>query len=166
VRIAGIDLSTHAVDIVTVPAWDDGEPVWHRYELTGPDAWERARSVRDAMPPRTSDLWDEVLAFGVENPQARGPAAQNISVLHRVLGGVLACLPPKTLVHPWQPASWRKACGMAGNTSKDDVRVWAALQLGPKPEYTGAIWPQDAVDAFAIALATRAVLRTGQAKVA
>jgi hypothetical protein len=154
VNVAGIDLSTHAVDVVKVPLDGDREPQWFRFPLIGSDAFDRARTVRDAMPCRSSEFWDDVMAIGIENPQARGPAAQNIAALHRVVGAVLACIPPHLLVHPLQPASWRKLVGLKGNATKWEVAGFSD-DLRPRPSED---WPQDAHDAHLIARATRELI--------
>ena len=69
--IAGIDFSSHAVDLVTVPYDGAGAPVWTRFPLVGQDAFDRARSVADATPGRSSTMWDDVLAVGIEHPAGK-----------------------------------------------------------------------------------------------
>jgi hypothetical protein len=147
---AGIDYSTHAIDLVLVD--EDGlrPPWWHRFELHGPDAWERTRTVARTLPGRTSQLWDEVLAFGLEEPRG-----QNSGVLYRVQGAVLAALPPHVLVYPMVPSEWRKAVGLPGNASKDAI-AYFAVNDGPPDEFRD--WPQDACDAYCIALATHKLI--------
>ena len=149
-NVAGIDLSTHAVDVVLVPLDGNEPPEWRRYPLDGPSSFDRARTVRDAMPPRTGGLWDNVLAVGIEDP--RGHSAGHA---YRIQGAILSCLPASVLVQPWIPSAWRKAVGLKGNASKEDVVSWA---LG-----YGDDWPQDAYDAFAIAVATRDAITVGEA---
>jgi len=153
--IAGIDLSTHAIDVVTVPLEGVGAPVWHRFPLEGPTSFDRARRVRDAMPARTSELWDDVLAIGIEDP--RGMAAGHA---YRVQGGVLACLPPSVLVQPWIPSQWRKAAGMSGAASKMTVAQHARAvdYRASGVKWRLMDWPQDACDAYCVALATRAAI--------
>ena len=146
VKVAGIDLSTHAVDVVLVPLDGNEPPQWRRYPLDGPSSFDRARTVRDAMPPRTGGLWDDVLAIGIEDP--RGHAAGHA---YRIQGAILSCLPQSVLVQPWIPSAWRKAVGLPGNASKDDVAVFTGQHRGDMLGH----WPQDACDAFCIALATR-----------
>ena len=162
-NVLGIDLSSWFVDCVKVSLEVDRAPEWHRFPLAGQDAFDRARSVRDAMPGRSSVFYDDVLAIGIENPQARGPAAQNIAALHRVVGAVLSCLPPHLLVHPLQPAAWRKLVGLKGNATKDQVAFFA---LNHEAGDGFRDWPQDACDAYCIALATRALITTPKEKAA
>jgi hypothetical protein len=125
VKVAGIDLSTHAVDVVLVPLDGNEPPQWRRYPLDGPSSFDRARTVRDAMPPRTGGLWDDVLAIGIEDP--RGHAAGHA---YRIQGAILSCLPQSVLVQPWIPSAWRKAVGLPGNASKDDVAVFTGQHRG------------------------------------
>lgn len=162
-RVIGIDLSTFAIDFVSVPLDGTDPPMWERFPLTGTDAFDRARTVAQALPGAHSAYYDDVLAVGIEHPAGR----HGVGPLLRVQGAVLACLAPRVLVQPWPPASWRKAVGLAGNASKADVFV-ESLALGspwpPMPRGCAADeWPQDAHDAHLIALATRAAISTEQA---
>jgi hypothetical protein len=153
--IAGIDYSTRAVDVVLLDE-DSDAATWHRFPLEGSDAFERARSVRDVLYMPGSEWWDEVLAIGIEDPRGF-----NAGALYRVQGAILACLPTRVLVQPWIPGQWRKAVGLPGNASKDAVAEWATWKggLGAKAVF----WPQDACDAYCIALATRSVLQRTEA---
>jgi hypothetical protein len=154
--IAGIDYSTHAVDVVLLDE-DTDAASWHRFELAGMDAWERTRDVRHSLHARASGLdWDNVVAVGIEDPRGF-----NAGALYRVQGAILACLPTRVLVQPWIPGQWRKAVGLPGNASKDAVAEWATWKggLGAKAVF----WPQDACDAYCIALATRSVLQRTEA---
>ena len=152
--IAGIDLSTHAIDVVTVPLEGVGAPVWHRFPLEGPTSFDRARRVRDAMPARTSAFWDEVTEIGIEEP-----AGFTASHAMRIQGGVLACLPPALKVTKWMPSQWRKAAGLSGRASKAEVAEHAIVIA----HANGAPWTlrdngQDCLDAYCVALATRAAI--------
>lgn len=144
--IAGIDFSTHAVDIVKLDEETDAA-TWHRFELTGQDAFDRARSVRAAMPG--GSFWDDVLACGIEDPRG-----YNAGSLYRVQGAILACLPSGLLVQPWIPSAWRAAVGLSGRASKDHVQEYVEEVLRT-PMRTTWDWPQDACDAYCIALSTR-----------
>lgn len=190
-RVAGIDYSSHAVDIVTVPLdegqpfWHTfpptivtaplsaGQPIWHRFPLTGRDAFDRARSVADSVPGRHSVLWDDITAVGIEHPAGKfGTGA-----LLRIQGAILCRLPARMLVEPFPPAKWRKAVGLPGNASKQAVSDFVAFQATPKwtqalwlgdrlegaSNSTGFLWTQDARDAYCIALATRAAITTEKA---
>lgn len=147
-RIAGIDYSTNAIDIVQIDAYDHWQPTWDRYPLAGSDAFDRTRLVPNVMPRRGSTYWDEIIAIGIEEPRGR-----NTAPIHRVQGAILACIPDRALVYPWNPTAWRKACGLSGRASKDDVALFTYGEL------TWSRWPQDAADAYCIALATRTLLQ-------
>jgi len=151
----GIDYSSRAVDCVTVPYEGSGAPMWHRFLLNGRDAFDRARSVADAMPGRTSVLFEDVLAVGIEDPRG-----QNAGAMYRVQGAVLARIPARMLVRPFIPSEWRKAVGLKGNATKGEVAAEAVVTLSyANGAYMGQVeWPQDAYDAYCIALATLRLL--------
>jgi hypothetical protein len=144
--LAGIDYSTHAVDVVLLDE-NTGHATWHRTELEGNDAFDRARSLRWAhLNPYTD--WDDVLAVGIEDPRGH-----NAGALYRVQGSVLARLPSYLLVHPLVPSQWRKLCGMPGNAPKEEVLRFVTFDCGGGID--AIAWPQDACDAYCIALATQ-----------
>jgi hypothetical protein len=150
--IAGIDYSTRAVDVVLLDE-DTDAATWHRFELEGADAFDRARAVRLAMFTRPFD-WDDVLAVGIEDPRG-----YNAGSLYRVQGAILSSLPRHTLVHPLIPSQWRKTVGLPGNASKTAVKAFAAMTLdvaGWSRFRQPAV--QDFYDAYCIALATRTLL--------
>jgi hypothetical protein len=141
--VAGIDYSTHAIDVVTIDE-DTLKPEWMRFPLgTIGRAFDRTRFVYASCP--SGRFWDDTIAVGIEEP--RGQGAGN---LYRVQGAILQCIPPTTLVQPWVPSEWRKAVGLKGNASKDDVRDHAN-RLSFNATYD---WPQDGADAYCIARAT------------
>jgi hypothetical protein len=156
--IAGIDFNTRNIDIVLLDE-DTNNAEWHRFDvtedaLTGEttgDAFDRARRVKTALP--TTNWWENkgVIAIGLEQPRGH----HGITPLFRMQGAILACLPTRILVTPWNPSSWRLECGLKGNAPKKDV-AWHALQQ--LVDQQGARWPQDAFDAYCIASATRNVI--------
>ena len=159
-KVAGIDFSTHDVDIVLIPL--EGTSVeWHRFELTGQDAFDRTRMVAAVIPRRNAAFWDDVLAIGIEEPTGMFKPGLG----YRVQGAILSCLPPGRVVKPWPPSSWRKGAGLSGRASKADVYEFTAKQHRPSwvkvnaglfghSNSTQLVWPQDACDAFCIAFAT------------
>lgn len=153
-RVAGIDYSTRYVDIVTVPLDGNAAPIWHRFPLTGADAFDRARSVADAMPGRTSVLYDDIIAIGIEHPAGH----HGTGALLRVQGAILARIPARMLVHPLPPGKWRKIVGLPGNASKEDVRVWALSEVRGFAHLNWRAASYDCTDAYCIALATRRLL--------
>jgi hypothetical protein len=153
--IAGIDYSSRCVDVVLLDE-DSDAATWHRFELEGQDAFERARSVRLAMFTRSFD-WDDIIAVGIEDPRG-----YNAGALYRIQGAVLSSLPRHTLVHPLIPSQWRKTVGLPGIASKDEVALFSHGLRGRAAVVDGLasfpLWPQDACDAYCIALATRILL--------
>lgn len=152
--IAGIDYSSRFIDVVLLDE-DTDAATWHRYELHGADAFERARDVRRAMHDALP-LWDNVLAIGIEDPRGYGAGS-----LYRIQGAVLSRLPPLVLVQPWIPSAWRKAVGLPGNAPKHVVHDYARNRMY-NVDRVERIWKQDAMDAYAIALATRQALERKQ----
>jgi hypothetical protein len=156
VNIAGIDYSTQAVDIVTVPYDTDGQPEWHRYPLQGDGAFERARDVANELPGRSSMFWDDILAVGIEHPGGR----YGTGAMLRVQGAILSVIPARMLVVPLPPARWRKLNGLNGNTGKETVAALSVAigEYENDPPVSLAEWPQDAHDAHLIALATMSLI--------
>jgi hypothetical protein len=146
--IAGIDYSTRAVDVVLLDE-DTDAATWHRFELEGNDAFDRARNAGKAFHI-SSLLWDEIVAVGIEDPRG-----YNAGALYRVQGAILGRIPTGVLVHPLPPSVWRKTVGLPGNASKADVMLHVFASTFGVGE-----WPQDACDAYCIALATRTLLVT------
>lgn len=157
VNVCGIDYSTRAVDVVFVHLDDAHSPMWFRYPLTGNDAFDRTRSVANAMPGRSSQFWDDILAVGIEHPGGHHGTRDML----RVQGAILSCIPARMLVEPWPPAKWRKAVGLPGNASKSEIaeRVIDDAREA-RPRWPTMAWPQDACDAYCIALATRQAIQT------
>lgn len=143
--VMGIDISTFNVDCVKVSMNDD-PPQWHRFPLSGADAFDRARSVRDAMPGRTTEFFDDLIGCGIEDPRGHGAGH-----IYRVQGAVLTCLPPHLLVHPLVPSEWRRLVGLKGNASKETVYAKFVTSF----PIENLVVSQDAVDAYCIALSTR-----------
>lgn len=155
--VAGIDYSTRAVDIVWID--DDGaeQPIWRRFDLVGADAFERTRVVRAAMP--SASTWDDTLAIGIEHPGGR----HGVHQLLRVQGAIISCLPAGVLVQPWPPSQWKKAVGLKGNATKSEVESFVHLHTFANEsqdtfDFVLDEWTQDALDAYCIALTTRAAL--------
>jgi hypothetical protein len=153
--LAGIDYSTHAVDVVLLDE-DTGQATWHRTELKGADAFDRARRLRWAQPIPDNE-WEAVLAVGIEDPRGH-----NAGALYRVQGAILARLPSFLLVHPLIPSQWRKLVGLPGNASKAGVARWALKQPGIR-DWPAATIPFDATDAYCIALATQKLIQLEEA---
>lgn len=168
--IAGCDYSTRFIDIVLLDE-DSDAATWHRFELVGDGAcgaFDRAREVGLAFPNRGSSFWDDILAVGIEDPRG-----YNAGALYRIQGAILSCIPNDKLVHPLVPSQWRKTVGLPGNCPKTAIRdfVGRTIKVGHDampnngpiiwPDLSSA-WPQDACDAYCIALATRSLLQHGE----
>lgn len=150
---AGCDYSTRSVDIVLIPK-DGNIPAWHRFDLEGHDAFERTRSVSQAMPSR--GWWEDasVVALGIEEPQ--GVQKATVAKLKAIQGAVLACLPASLLVQPFMPSEWRRVVGLPGNCDKLFVRRFVETS-------TAAYFSeQDACDAYCLALAVASKVRDGE----
>jgi hypothetical protein len=143
--VAGIDYSTFAVDVVLVHLDDLERPKWDRFPTEGHDAFERAR-LTNVLP--RGHFWDDVVAIGIEDPRG-----YNAGALYRIQGAILSRLPRTTLVQPWAPNVWRKAVGLPGNATKERITQFVAFECGGGID--AICWPQDACDAYCIALATR-----------
>lgn len=145
-RIAGIDVSSFAVDIVTVPdVGEPGDPEWHCFRLEAEgDAFDRTRKVAVAVPGPSQEFWDDIVGVGIEEP-----AGRNVGFSFRVQGAVLTRIPQNRLVEKFMPSQWRKAVGLPGNCAKEQVFEWVTVQLGGRPA------SQDAADAYCLALAMR-----------
>lgn len=143
---AGIDYDSHAVHVVLLP--DEGAARYLPFVLTShPGAFERTRSVRDVMPAR--GWWGDegVIAIGIEEPMGHSTRP-----LNRVQGAILACLPSALLVNPMMPGEWRKEVGLPGNCSKEEVFHFVSRVA---PLEVADTWPQDAMDAYCLALAVQ-----------
>lgn len=148
--IGGIDISSFTIDVIFLE--DGKQPKWKTIPLDGDNAFDRARSVSDALCSRAV-FWDlrECEAIGIEDPRGINPGP-----IFRVQGAVLQQIPRSSLVVPWIPSQWRKKVGLPGNATKERVKEWALGELGRR----SAHWPQDAFDAYCIALATeKSILR-------
>jgi hypothetical protein len=155
-NIAGIDYSTQAVDIVTVPYDQPGTPDWHRFPLQGDGAFERARDVANELPGRHSLFWDDILAVGIEHPGGR----YGTGAMLRIQGAILSVIPARMLVISLPPGRWRKLNGLPGNASKDAVAIQSEAINWREVGFplTVGRWPQDAHDAHLIALATSSLI--------
>lgn len=146
-NIAGIDYSTHAIDIVTIPHDGPEPPEWHTFPLQGDNAFDRARDIANELHGRNSLFWDEILAVGIEHPAGHHGTGH----LLRIQGAILSCIPARMLVQPLAPARWRHLAGLKGSSSKDQIRAASELLLPFGVHFD----TQDAHDAHLIAIATR-----------
>ena len=152
--VAGIDVSTKYVDIVKLDETTD-QCTWDRIELQGADAFDRLRDLPRRMPQWS--WWDDVYLAAIETPMGRGEGGTQAKLNH-VFGAVIACL-PRSLTTVWAvaPHEWRRELGVPGNAPKS-VCAARCVELGAYEA-----WPQDALDAYAIARYARTVNQRGLA---
>lgn len=144
---AGIDYDSHAIHVVLLP--DEGPPRYLPFVLTShPRAFERTRTVRDVMPARGWWADEGVIAIGIEEPMGHSTRP-----LNRIQGAILSCLPGDVLVNPMMPGEWRKAVGLSGNAPKIEIATFVNGGKPWLPERQD--WPQDACDAYCLALAVQ-----------
>lgn len=141
-HVVGIDLSSRAIDLVKL-AENDDEATWLSVPLVGANAWDRARTIRHAMPPAI--WWDDVYLCAVEQPF--GPSRRAQSVLMRAQGAILAAIPADIEVWEVTPQQWRTHLGVPNKVKPS----WSYFP----PSFFDDYWPQDARDALAIALYAR-----------
>lgn len=150
--VAGIDFDTHGIDLVLLNEEDD-RAIHGRWQLLGHDAFERARYVQTLdYHLWNSTAWRNVIALGIEDP--RGPSRNVDAPIYRVQGAILACLSSELLVERWMPQAWRKRLQIA-HIGKEPIREYALAHWLDAPQAV----TQDALDAFCVAAATRAVLK-------
>ena len=146
----GIDLNSKVIDLVLVDENHD-QALHEGRELTGPSAFERARTVLDAMP--TSSWYDEhgVYLVAIEKPFFRNGQ----DLIRLVQGAVLAAIPRRIEVWEVSPSQWKKPLGLP-------IREKPSAALFPSFDVEG--WPQDALDALAVGLYARDLNAAGIAK--
>lgn len=155
--VLGIDLSSFAIDLVRLDE-ETNAAEWTRVTL-GTDktpALDRLRNVALLMPPPS--FYDEVYLAAIEVPYGTGQAGTQAK-LNRVFGAVLACLPQSLHVWDVMPGAWRKELGLPGNASKTECAVAVQRLRRAQDVYPRSleVWPQDALDAYAVAFYARTV---------
>jgi Holliday junction resolvasome RuvABC endonuclease subunit len=154
--VLGIDLSTRAIDLVKLDE-STNAATWTRVELEGKTALERLRNITKDSIHRHTGFWDDVYLVGIEAPMSRQQPG-TLAKLSRVFGAVVACLPPLLEVWEVSPVAWRKELGLPGNASKEEC---ADAVRNIHMSITSYNWPQDALDAYAVAYYARQVNARG-----
>ena len=144
--VLGVDVSSHNVDLVKLDE-DTNHAQWHRIPLTGPTAFDRLRTLQ--MP--TASYFDDVYIAGIETPKTRFMASA--AALLPVYGAAIHAMPAALQVWPVHPKTWRSTLGLKGNATKAEVAA-QVLELAPAIAHE---WPQDALDAYAVALYVRTI---------
>jgi hypothetical protein len=142
--VVGIDLSSHAIDLVQLNENND-HATWHNIILTGLSAWDRTRTVPSGM--KTID-WANVYLAAIEKPF--GPSRLAQSVLMRIQGAILASIPFRIPVWEVTPEEWKRHLSLP-RTRKPLMSDLAVIR-GCEGR-----WSQDARDAAGIALYARDV---------
>lgn len=157
-RIAGIDISTHAIDIVTINLDGPHQPDWRRADLekTKTDtSWATVGRVKQAMTQADllGSYWDNIAQVYYEDPFSFG--ASVAKSLGLITGATRACLPDRLQdrCERLRPTEWRQLVELKGDATKEAVAAHAIYLMGA-PDF-GPDWPQDAFDAYLIALAGR-----------
>lgn len=158
-NVAGIDISSFAVDVVLLDE-DSDAATWHRFILDGATPFDRTRSLRGVFPPRS--FWEDNAVFLVALEDPVGHHAHTAKALGLVTGGVAALLPRDLHVVQTQPSEWKRIFCGRGNATKPDI-VAACHQRGfdstvGAPAVNVAATrelAQDAYDAYGIAWAVR-----------
>lgn len=145
--VVGVDLSTVAVDLVRLDETGN-DAHWEHLHLEGKTAFDRLRQVRRVMPGPS--WYDDVYLVAVEAPMSRGQSG-TLAKLSRVLGAVVACVPAPLVVWEVAPAAWRRELGLSGHASKEQV----AEAVDDLRGLARTLWPQDALDAYAVAYYAR-----------
>lgn len=164
-NIVGVDFSTRYVDLVKLPLEGEGAPKWTRVELQWgtrkqPDAFRAVRTLRHQLGQAAllGGYWNDVAVCFIEDPMSNNMG--NAKKLGRVAGAILACIPDRVVVDRIDPAEWRKLVGLPGNATKLEVFRVCSERL---PIGAITLWPQDAFDAYCIAIAGRHLCEKGAA---
>lgn len=147
--VAGIDLSTHAIDVVALNENCDAAE-WVHLELDGATAWDRVRKIRLQL---NRIQWDDCYLAAIERPFSR---SRNDTV-RLAQGAVLASIPPSVAVWEVAPQTWKSALGLSRKKP-----TWDDLPAVDAFDRDG--WSQDARDALAVALYARNENARGIAK--
>lgn len=149
-KVAGIDFSFSEVDVVLIDD-ETGAATWERFYVhASRGAFVAARRVRERMPTR--GWWRDdsgVVLVAIEEPWSR--QFQTLKHMMRIQGAIVSTLPPELECWELSPQEWKKTIGLSANAAKAQVRVEVERRLGGACEG----WPQDAIDAYAIAAAAR-----------
>ena len=153
--VAGIDLSTHSIDIVVLDDETDAVvqtahvPVQQYME--GWPIWSSVRALSSVFPTHHWFHEHGVWLVGLEDPMSIGKGV--VKKLALVTGAVLTLLPRSVTVIPLPPDEWKKeTCGVP-KAKKPEVAAWVGRTWPSVP----AVVSQDTLDAYAIAYAARAV---------
>lgn len=152
--IAGVDSSSHAVDIVLLDDDSDEVHSFHHVPLVGKTPFERARGCKQRLPARS--WWEEkgVWLLGFEDPFSHD--AHVAKALGLICGAFAAQLPPDLTAVPTPPSEWQKLfTGWAKQPRFSDERKYLIRQAALARGFNGDGRTQDLYDAFGIAVVVR-----------
>lgn len=146
--VVGIDFSSFAVDLVKLDETAN-EASWLRVKLDGGSAWDRTRKLPLFMP--RASYWDDVYLCAIESPKSAG--FKVATVMHRVQGSVIACVPSAVWMWEVTPSEWKKPLGV----KLKDKPTFSDFPPTMKHDGTQpwATWEQDALDALGVAMYAR-----------
>lgn len=152
--IAGLDYSSHALDIVTINIEGNPEPHWTHVPMKRDGhrlpAFSAARHARQALDACAllGAFWDDIVAAYIEH--AFGPNPAPLLILQ---GAIMAQIPPHVICDELRPSEWRGLLalrlGVPKAQLKANARAYAITHGAPDN------WSGDAYDAMCIALAGR-----------
>jgi hypothetical protein len=145
-NVLGIDFSSHAVDLVLADENRD-RAEWLRVDLIGGKAFDRTREVRQSMPAAGWYTDHGVYLIALERPFS---SSRN-DAIRLVQGAVLACLPRRIEVWEVTQQQWKPRLGL----KQREKPTVADLQRAYPDLTIDAGWPQDALDAAAMAFWAR-----------
>jgi hypothetical protein len=157
--IVGIDLSSRAIDLCTLPEdSNDAEHFRVRIDLpSGASPTERIRRLRDRMPARTAWADAGVSLLAIELPFSRTP---NPAMLF-VYGGLLQLVPASLSLLELRSDDWRPHCLIPIRKPRDADSDWHkhralefARELWTNPPET---LDHNAAESFCIAYAAREI---------
>lgn len=156
--IAGLDISTRAVHIVSLPE-DTNEGVLHvvRVDTQRGDATERIRRLRDRMPGRAAWRDDGCTLIAIEKPFHRSPG---IAAMMAVYGALLQLFPADLPLLELRSDDWRRECGIPIRKPRDagsDFHKRRAVQFAREQWLNPPPLDHDAAEAFCVAYAAREI---------
>ena len=160
--IAGLDISTRAVHVISLPEDDNAAELYVcRLDTErGGGYIDRVRRLRDRMPARGAWRDAGITLIAIERPYSHH--AGTLAPMMLAYGAVLQVLPPDVPLLELSPPEWRKECGLPQRGG--DVKP-AAIRFA-REQWLGAPVAIDdnVADAFGVAYAAREIdIRRGRA---
>jgi len=150
--IAGVDISTRAIHIASLPE-DTNEAELHvvRLDTLRGSALDRVRRMRDLMPARGAWRDAGITLIAVERPYSH--QAATLAPMMLAYGGLVQLLPADVPLLELSPPEWRRECLLP---QRGADRKAAAIRFAREqwPTAPNAL-DDNAADAFCIAYAAR-----------